>query len=305
MSNKRIINCAITGSIHTPSMSPYLPITPKEIADSALEAAGAGAAAVHIHSRNPKTGQPVTDISIFGEIIERIREKNDDVIICVTTGGGLGMKVEDRASVVPALKPELASLNAGSINYGLFTIPEKKREWKFDWEVPYLTNTKDLIFQNTFGDLEKLIEIFDDNGTKPELECYDIGHIYNVKFLQERGIIKSKPYLQFVLGVKGGIDATLYDLMNLKQTADRVLGVDQYEWSAFGAGRMEYPICVTNLLLGGHVRVGLEDNLNISRGIKAKSNKEMVDKMVRFMTDLDYEVATPTEAREMLGIIKK
>lgn len=304
MSNKRIINCAITGSIHTPSMSPYLPITPEEIANAAIDAASAGAATVHIHARNPETGQPTSDISLFEDIIGRIREKDKEVIICVTTGGGLGMTTEERAAVIPATKPELASLNAGSINYGLFTIPEREREWKHDWELPYLYNTKDFVFKNTFGDLEKLLEIFGNNNTTPEFECYDVAHIYNIKFLMDRGIIKGKPYLQYVMGINGGIGATLDDLYTLKNTADRVIGIDNYVWSAFGAGRMQYPICVANLLLGGHVRVGLEDNLNISRGVRAKTNKEMVEKMARLMKELDYEIATPAEAREMLGITK-
>lgn len=304
MSNKRIINCAITGSIHTPSMSPYLPITPEEIANAAIDAASAGAATVHIHARNPETGQPTSDISLFEDIIGRIREKDKEVIICVTTGGGLGMTTEERAAVIPATKPELASLNAGSINYGLFTIPEREREWKHDWELPYLYNTKDFVFKNTFADLEKLLEIFGNNNTTPEFECYDVAHIYNIKFLMDRGIIKGKPYLQYVMGINGGIGATLDDLYTLKNTADRVIGIDNYVWSAFGAGRMQYPICVANLLLGGHVRVGLEDNLNISRGVRAKTNKEMVEKMARLMKELDYEIATPAEAREMLGITK-
>lgn len=304
MARKRIISCAITGSIHVPSMSPYLPITTDEIAQNAIDAANAGAASVHIHARNPENGQPSSDLNLFEEIIQKIRAKNKDVIICITTGGGFYMTVEERAAAVPRLKPELASMNAGSINWGLFPAAAKIKEYRFDWEKPNLDGTKDVIFKNTFGDMEKILTMMNENGTKPELECYDVGHIYNVKFMKDAGYIKGKPFLQFVLGINGALAATPYDLQYMKETADRLLGPDGYEWSAFGAGKAEFPTCIHNLFLGGHVRVGLEDNLYLSRGRLAKNNAELVEKMARIMQDLDFEIATPSEAREILGLNK-
>lgn len=300
---KRIINCAITGSIHVPSMSPYLPITTDEIAQNAIDAANAGAATVHIHARNPENGQPSSDLNLYEEIIDKIRAKNKDVIICVTTGGSTSMTVEERAAAIPRLKPELASMNTGSINWGLFPAAAKIKEFKYDWEKPNLEN-KDVIFRNTFGDMEKILTMMNENGTTPELECYDVGHLYNVKFMKDAGFIKGKPYIQFVLGVNGALAATPYDLQYMKETADRLFGVGGYNWSAFGAGRAEFPTCIQNLFLGGHVRVGLEDNLYLGKGRLAKNNAELVEKMARIMRELDFEIATPDEARELLGLKK-
>lgn len=302
---KRIINCAITGSIHVPSMSPYLPITPDEIAQSALEAADAGAASVHIHARNPENGMPSPDLKLYQAIVEKIRAKNKDVIICITTGGGAGMTVEQRAAVIPALKPELASMNAGSINWGLFPAKEKIKEFKYEWEPQMLEMTRNFIFENTFGAMEKICKIMDENGTKPELEVYDVGHLYNIAYLLSQGILKPPLYLQFVTGILGGINSTPYDIMNLHITADRLFGAGKYNWSVIGAGKAEYPCATMALLLGGHVRVGLEDNLYLGKGILAKSNGEMVEKMVRIMGELDLEPATPNEARELLGLLPK
>lgn len=213
------------------------------------------------------------------------------------------MTPEERAASIPRFKPELASMNAGSINWGLFPAVAKIKEFKYDWEEPNLAN-KDIIFRNTFGDLEKLLTMMNENGTKPELECYDVGHLYNIKFMRDTGYIKGKPFIQFVLGVNGALGSTPYDLMMMKETADRLLGVGEYHWSAFGAGRAEFPVCIQNLFLGGHVRVGLEDNLYLGKGRLAKTNAELVEKMVMFMNELDYEVATPDEAREILGLGK-
>ena len=302
---KRIINCAITGSIHVPSMSPYLPITPDEIAQSALEAADAGAASVHIHARNPENGMPSPDLKLYQAIVEKIRAKNKDVIICITTGGGAGMTVEQRAAVIPALKPELASMNAGSINWGLFPAKEKIKEFKYEWEPQMLEMTRNFIFENTFGAMEKICKIMDENGTKPELEVYDVGHLYNIAYLLSQGILKPPLYLQFVTGILGGINSTPYDIMYLHTTADRLFGAGKYNWSVIGAGKAEYPCATMALLLGGHVRVGLEDNLYLGKGILAKSNGEMVEKMVRIMGELDLEPATPNEARELLGLLPK
>lgn len=278
--SKRIISCAITGSIHSPSMSPYLPVTPEQIAQNAIDAAAAGAASVHIHIRNPQDGPyygaPYTSMELFGEVFDRIRAVNKDVIICTTTGG--------------------------SINWGLFELASNpKIEWKYPWEKPMYESTTDFVFSNTFKGMMGYLEIFNEKGTKPELECYDVGHIYNVKWLLDRGYIKGKPFLQFVTGINGAIGASPETIVQMKETADRVLGVGNYEFSAFGAGKMEYPCCMQALLLGGHVRVGMEDSLYLGKGKMAKSNAELVEKMALLMRTMDYEIATPAEAREILG----
>ncbi|KYZ76459.1 3-keto-5-aminohexanoate cleavage protein [Anaerosporomusa subterranea] len=303
--SKRIISCAITGSIHVPSMSPYLPITPDEIAQNAIDAASAGAAIVHIHARNPETGQPSPDMNLYRQIIEKIRAKNEDVMICITTGGGAGMTVEQRAAVIPEFKPELASMNAGSINWGLFPAKEKIKEFKFPWESQMLDMTKNFVFENTFAAMEKVCKIMSENGTKPELEVYDTGHLYNIAYLIQAGIVKPPITMQFVTGILGGISSTPYDIMNLHTTAERLFGKGQYAWSVIGAGKAEYPAAIMALILGGHVRVGLEDNLYLGKGTLAKNNAQLVEKMARIMGELDLEPATPQEARELLGLPRK
>jgi len=301
MSNKKIINCAITGAIHTPSLSEYLPWKPKDIAQQAIDAANAGAASVHIHARDPQNGSPSSDLKIFREIVEAIRAKSD-VMICLTTGGGMGMTIEERTSVVPEFRPELASMNAGSINFGIFPIAEQLDNAKFEWEKPFIESARDFVFSNTFAAMEGMCKIMRDNGTKPELEIYDIGHLYNVKYLLKKGLLEKPVYLQFITGVLGGIGATVQDLVSLHQAAERLFGSGNYNWSVNSAGRMEFPMCTTNLFLGGHVRVGMEDNLYISKGILCKSNAELVEKMVRIMGEFDFEPATPAEAKNILGI---
>ena len=304
---KRIISCAITGSIHSPSMSPYLPVTPEQIAQNAIDAANAGAASVHIHVRNPKDGDyygaPITDMDLFGEVIGRIRDVNKEVIICTTTGGGDGMTVEERVKVVSEFKPKLASMNAGSINWGLFEVASNpKMKWQYAWEQPMYASSINSVFTNTFQGMIGYLSIFNEMGTKPEMECYDVGHIHNVKWLMDHGYIKGKPFLQFVTGINGAIGACPESIYEMKQAADRVIGVDHYEFSGFGAGKMEYPCCMQSLLLGGHVRVGLEDNLFLNKGRPAKNNAELVEKMATLMSTMDYEIASPAEAREILGI---
>jgi uncharacterized protein (DUF849 family) len=301
---KRIVSAAVTGGIHTPTMSPYLPITPKEIADDAIKAHKAGAAVVHIHARDPQTGKPCGDMAVYGEIFDRIRSACDPVL-CATTGGAIGMPVADRIRVVPAHHPELASFNAGSVNFGLFDIPDKMKvdKWRFDWEKPYLYGTKDMVYTSTFTSLEEFARLFAENGTKPEAEIFDSGMINNLAYLVQKGLLKTPLYMQFVLGILGGIPATIENLIFLAETAKRTFGND-FQWSVCAAGRAQMSMCVAGLLMGSHVRVGLEDSLLIERGVLAKSSAEQVDKIVRIMGELGYEPATPNEAREILGIPK-
>ncbi len=303
-SSKRIITCAITGAIHVPSMSPYLPITTEQIAQNAIDAANAGAGVIHIHARKPETGQPSPDLELYRDILQKIRAVNKDVVICITTGGGLGMTAEQRVSVVPEFKPELASMNAGSINWGLFPMLDKINEFKFPWEPEMLKMTRNYIFPNTFESMEKMCRIFDENGTKPELEVYDTGHLYNIAYMLEKGIVKPPITMQFVTGILGGINSTPFDIINLHTTAERLFGKDKYNWSVIGAGKAEYTVATMGLLLGGHVRVGLEDTLYLGKGILAKNNGELVAKMVRIMKELDLEPATPRETREILALGK-
>lgn len=304
MSKKRIVTAAITGSVHVPTMSDYLPITPQQIAENALGAAEAGAAVVHIHARNPENGAPSQELKLFEEIIDRIRDKNKEVVICLTTGGGTGMTVEERAAVVPRFKPELASCNLGSINWGVFALAERYKEFKYDWEAPMLEFTKQFVFQNTFADLMKVSGLMYENGTKPEFEAYDVGHLYNCGYLVQNGYIKLPVYLQFATGILGGIQANPYDIMTMHTAADRIFGKGNYEWSVMGAGRNEFPVCTLGLTLGSHVRVGMEDNLFVGKGRKAKNNAELVAKMIRIMSEFDIEPASSAEAREILQIKK-
>ncbi len=298
---KVIVTAAITGSIHTPTMSPHLPITPEQIAGDAVDAARAGAAAVHLHVRDPETGAPSPDLNLFREVVERIRDASD-VNLCLTTGGGYGMSVEQRIAVVPEFKPELASFNMGSMNFGLFPLLGRIQEWKHPWEKQLLEGSKNFVFQNTFADLEKICVLMRENRTKPELEIYDAGHLYNAAYLLDQGLLDPPIYLQFVLGILGGISAEIGNLLFLKQSADRLFGEGDYRWSAFGAGQMEFPVCTTAALLGGNCRVGLEDALYISRGVLAESNAALVEKMVRILGEFSLEPATPEEARNILEI---
>ncbi len=301
---KTIVTAAITGAIHTPTMSQYLPITPEEIADHAVGAYEAGAAVVHIHPRDPETGKPTSDLNIFGDIINRIRS-HCNVVICTTTGGGLGMSIEERVAVVPTHKPELASFNAGSINFGLFEIPARMKitEWKHDWELPYLEMTKDFVFRNTFQSLEQLPQTFEQQGTKPEAEVYDSGMINNLRYLVDRGFLKTPVYVQFVLGIMGAMPASIENLLFLLQTAQRTFG-DDFVWSVCAAGRFQMPLCTAGLLLGGNVRVGMEDNLWLEKGVPAKTSAEQVAKIRRIAQELGIETSTPDEAREILGLRK-
>ena len=297
--DKRIFTAAITGGIHTPTMSPYLPITPKQIADEAVRACEAGAAVAHIHVRNPETGQPASSLDIFGEVIGSIKSRCD-IVLCLSTGGGFGMTAAERSSHVPEYKPELASLNFGSLNFALFPVLQKIEEYKFSWEKEYLSMTEDFIFPNTFKTLREFSTIFSATETKAELEIYDTGMINNVAFMIQSGHVQTPVYLQFVLGILGGIHATMENLMFLHKTAKESLG--DFVWSVCAAGKHQMKMCATALLMGGNARVGLEDSLYLEKGQMAKSNAEQVEKIVRIAKEFGIEPATPNEARQILGL---
>ncbi len=300
--DKLIVTTAITGSVHVPTQTPYLPLTPKDIADESVRSAEAGAAIVHIHARDPKDGRPTSDLEVFREIVTSIKQRSD-VIICISTGGGAGMSIEERTKTIPFFKPEIASFNMGSMNFGLFPLLQKYKEFKFPWEKTYLEMTRNFIFANTFADLEYICKIMKENGTKPEHEMYDVGHLYNTKFLLETGLLDSPLHMQFVMGVLGGIQPTIEDLLHMKKTGDRLFGEEQYTWSVIGAGYpSEFHLGAVAAMIGGHVRVGMEDNFRIRKGEYAKSNGELVEKMVRVVRELDRDIATPDEARAILGL---
>ena len=303
MRNKRVLTCAITGGIHSPTMSEYLPVTNDAIAESAIGAWEAGASVVHIHARNDENGSPSAKLEDFELIINKIKAHNENILICITTGGGLGMTIEQRLGVVPAFKPALASMNCGSINWGLFPLADRYTEWKHDWEKPYYEGTRAAIFKNSFEEMEIYLKTFKEFGVLPELECYDVGHLYNVKFMKDSGWLpEGTLYLQFVHGINGALGTAPEDLITMKSTADRLFGVNGYVWSAFGAGRFAYPIATQALFMGGNVRIGLEDNLYLEKGVKAKSNAELVEKMARIMGEFGLEPASSDEARVILGL---
>jgi len=299
MKDKAVITAAITGSIHTPTMSPYLPITPQQIADEAVRAYEAGAAVCHVHARNPETGMPVADTNLMQQIITSIKSRCD-IVVCITTGGGMGMTAEQRVAPVTLFKPELASFNAGSVNFALFPVIPRYKEWKFEWEKMYLGMSEDFIFPNTFKTMREYCGFFEQNGTKPEFEIYDSGMVNNVAYLIQAGHVKKPVYIQFVMGVLGGITPSSKNLLFLVDYARELIG--DFEFSVCVAGRAQFPLCTQSLLIGGNCRVGLEDNLFLDKGQMAKSNGEQVEKMVRIARELGIEPATPEEARKILGL---
>ena len=299
--SKAIFTAAITGSIHTPTMTPYLPITPDQIADNAIQAYEAGAAVCHVHARNPETGQPANEMELYRKIITKIKSKCD-MVVCTTTGGGLGMTPEQRVTVVTSYKPELASCNMGSMNFALFPILDKMKEFKYPWEKMYLEFSEDYIFSNTFKSLRIFLNIFNEHQTKPELEVYDAGMINNAAFMIERGLLKPPVYLQFVLGILGGMQATIENLVFLYESAVRMLGAKNFVWSVCAAGRNQMPMCTHALLMGGNARVGMEDAVWLEKGALAKNNGEQVAKIIRIAKEFGIEPATPAEARKMLGL---
>jgi len=300
MSRKVIITCAVTGAIHTPSMSPHLPVTAQDIADAALGAAQAGAAIVHLHARNPVDGSPSQDPELFTPFLKHIKEKSD-VVINLTTGGAPTMTIADRLRPAHYFKPEVASLNMGSMNFGLYDMLKRFKTFKHDWEVPYLANSDDRVFKNTFKDIAHILQSCSDNETRFEIECYDIGHLYTAAHFIDRGLIKAPFLIQSVFGILGGIGPHPDDVMHMKRTADRLFGHD-YQWSVLGAGRNQIPIATQSAAIGGHVRVGLEDSLWDGPGKLASSNADQVTRIRKIIEGLSLEVATPAEARKILQL---
>jgi 3,5-dioxohexanoate:acetyl-CoA acetone transferase len=298
---KVIITCAVTGSVHTPSMSPYLPITPDEIARDSIAAAEAGASVLHLHARDPNDGRPTPDPGVFMQFLPRIKQ-NCDAVVNITTGGGHGMTIEERTAAAMAAKPELASFNMGSMNFGLFPALEKMKEFKHPWERAHLENTRDFIFRNTFKDMERLLkELGEGCGTRFEFECYDIGHLYNLAHFVDRGMVRPPFFVQTIFGILGGIGADHENLVHMKRIADKLFGED-YHWSVLAAGRHQMSFVTQSAIMGGHVRVGLEDSLYLGKGELAKSNAEQVAKIRRIVEELSLSVASPTEARAMLKL---
>ncbi|MFO1318843.1 MAG: 3-keto-5-aminohexanoate cleavage protein [Burkholderiales bacterium] len=297
---KVIITCAVTGAIHTPTMSPYLPITPDEIAEAAIGAANAGAAIVHLHARKPDNGQPTQDPEVFRQFLPRIKAASN-VVLNLTTGGAPTMLVEERLQPALKLKPEVASLNMGSMNFGLYEMIPRYKEWKHDWELPYLEGSHDRIFKNTFKDIAYILESCSSNETRFEIECYDIGHLYTAAHFLDRGLVKPPLFIQSVFGLRGGIGPHPEDVMHMRRTADRLFGND-YQWSVLGAGRNQMYIAAQSAVMGGNVRVGLEDSLWLGKGQLARTNAEQVSKIRRILEELGLSVATPDDARRILKL---
>ena len=298
--DKVIITCAVTGAIHTPSMSPFLPVTPEEIAEAAVGAAQAGAAIIHLHARDPNTGKPDQTPEAFGRFLPRIKQATD-AVVNLTTGGAPYMTVEERVKPAATFKPEVASLNMGSMNFGLFPMLRRFKEFKHDWERKALEDSRDLVFRNTFKDIEYVLRTLGDAGTRFEFECYDTSHLYNLANVLERGLVRPPLFVQTVFGILGGIGSHPEDVLHMKRTADRLFGKD-YKWSVLGAGRSQLPIAAMAAAAGGNVRVGLEDSLWAGRGRLAQSNAEQVRMVRQIIEGLGRSVATPDEARAILSL---
>ena len=297
---KVIITCAVTGAIHTPSMSPHLPVTPDEIADAAIGAAEAGAAIVHLHARDPQDGRPTQDPEMFRRFLPRIKA-SASVVINLTTGGAPTMAVGERLQPALRLKPEVASLNMGSMNFGLYEMLDRFSTFRHAWERPYLEGSHDLIFRNTFKDIAHILESCSGNGTRFEVECYDIGHLYTAAHFLDRGLLAPPLFIQSVFGIRGGIGPHPEDVLHMKRTADRLFG-DDYQWSVLGAGRNQMFVAAQSAVMGGNVRVGLEDSLWIGKGELARSNAAQVAKIRRILSELGLEVATADDARRILNL---
>ena len=302
MAQKRkvIISCAVTGAIHTPSMSPHLPVTPEEIADASIAAAEAGAAILHLHARDSNNGKPTQDPTVFEQFLPRIKSSTN-AVINLTTGGSPHMTVEERMRPAMEFQPELASMNMGSMNFGLFPMLNRYHSFEHQWERDHLENSRDLVFKNTFADIEKAITLGTKNGTRFECECYDIGHLYNLRNLVDRGVADGKIFVQSVFGILGGIGPHPEDVLHMRRTADRLFG-ERYEWSVLGAGSSQMRIAAQSAAMGGHVRVGLEDSLWLEPGKLAENNASQVKKVRELLESLSFDIATPDEAREMLEL---
>ncbi len=299
--SKVIISCAVTGAIHTPSMSPYLPITPEDIVAQSIAAAEAGAAIIHLHARNPDTGEPTPDPAVFMRFLPIIKQSTD-AVVNITTGGGLGMTVEERLAAPLLASPEMCSLNMGSMNFNIAGAGARVKEWKYAWEQPYLARTEDFIFRNTFKDIARIVELMGrGHGTRFEFECYDIGHLYNLAHMLDRRVVEPPLFVQSIFGILGGISADPRNLVFMRDTAERLFGGD-YVWSVLAAGRHQLAFTTMAGILGGNVRVGLEDSLYIGKGQLATSNAEQVTKIRRILEDLSLDIATPAEARNILKL---
>ena len=298
---KVIISCAMTGSVHTPSMSPYLPYRPEDIASQAIEAAKAGAAILHLHARNPEDGRPSADPDVFMQFLPTIRRASD-AVINISTGGSSLMSLDDRLAPALRARPEMCSLNMGSMNFGIYPLAREGMEWQHEWEPKLLEATRSTIFRNTFADIEDiLMRLGRDCGTRFEFECYDVGHLYTLKHFVDRGLVKGPFFIQFVMGILGGIGADADNLSHMKRTADKLFG-DDYLFSVLAAGRQQMPLATMGATLGGNVRVGLEDNLYLDRGTLARSNAEQVSRIRSILEGLSLDIATPDEARAMLSL---
>ena len=296
-----IISCAVTGSIHTPTMSDYLPITPEQIASQAIDAAKAGAAILHLHARDPQTGRPTPDPDVFMQFLPRIKSESD-AVINISTGGGPGMTVDERIAAALKASPEMASLNMGSMNFGLFPLLAKYSEWKHQWEPEFLEMTRDFIFRNTFKDIETILhKLGEDCGTRFEFECYDVSHLYNLAHFVDRGLIKPPFFIQTIFGILGGIGADEENLMHMRRMALKLFG-DEHEWSVLAAGRFQMPYVTKAGTMGGNVRVGLEDSLYLGKGQLAETNAQQVAKIRRILEGLSLTIATPEEARQRLAL---
>jgi uncharacterized protein (DUF849 family) len=297
---KVIVSCAVTGSIHVPSQSPHLPLTPEQIAESAIGAAEAGAAIVHLHARDPETGRPTPDPEVFARFLPQIKAACD-VVINITTGGGHGMTVEERTRAARTFEPELCSLNMGSMNFGLFPVLDRVSAFEHDWEPEYLEMTRDFIFRNTYKDIETIVRTLGAVGTRFEFECYDVGHLYNLAYFLDQKVVEPPLFVQTIFGILGGIGPEPENLLHMKATADRLFG-DDYYWSILGAGRHQTNLVTIGAILGGSVRVGLEDSVYLGKGQLAESNSDQVAKIVRILRELSLEIATADEARQMLAL---
>jgi uncharacterized protein (DUF849 family) len=302
MDKKVIISCAITGAIHTPTMSPYLPFSPQDIARQAIEAAEAGAAILHLHARDPETGEPNGDPAVYMQFLPAIKAATN-AVINLTTGGGLNMNLDQRLATALRVKPELASFNMGSINFSIHRLTRRYSEWKYDWEEPYLARTESNIFRNTFVDMKRVVKDLGEGcGTRFEYECYDLGHLYNLAYLLDEKLVEPPLFLQTVFGILGGMGTDAELLSYVQATADRLFGRENYQWSVIGAGRHQMRIAAMAALLGANVRVGLEDSLYLRKGELAKSSAEQVRKIRTILEELSFEIATPDEVRERLHL---